>query len=161
MMSRHAQGSGGRIHVVMGQQRLRVTNTDRRLLDGWIRAGTTPQRVARRARIVLLAADGCSGRESARQLGVSTHTVSLWRRRYLSGGPPALLRDAPGRGRKGTVVDAAAARVRALLASPPPARRWTVRALAAAVGVSRASVHRVLKASAVGRSYRDKSPERV
>jgi transposase len=107
---------------------------------------------------VLLAADGCSGCEIARQLGVSTHTVSLWRRRYLSGGPPALLRDAPGRGRKRTVNGAAAARVRELLASPPPAHRWTVRALAAAVGVSRASVHRVLKADAVGRIYRDKSP---
>jgi transposase len=145
----------------MGQQRLRITDGDRRILSSWIRAGTTPQRVARRARIVLLAADGCSGREIARQLGVSTHTVSLWRRRYLSGGPPALLRDAPGRGRKGTVIDAAAARVRALLASPPPANRWTVRALAAAAGVSRASVHRVIKGNAVSRSYSDKSPNRV
>jgi predicted DNA binding protein len=32
-----------------------------------------------------------------------------------------------------------------LLATPPPARRWTVRALASAMGISRASVHRVLK----------------
>ena len=115
------------------------------MLVAWTRAGKTPQRVVRRARIVLLAADGISGREIARQLGVSTHTVSLWRRRYLSGGPSALLRDAPGRGRKSTVIDGAAARVRGLLASEPTARRWTVRALASAMGISRASVHRALK----------------
>jgi transposase len=130
----------------MGQKGLRVTDSDRRILSGWIRAGTTPQRVVRRARVVLLAADGCSAREIARRLGVSTHTVSLWRRRYHAGGPPALLRDAPGRGRKATVTATAVARVRALLATSPAAGRWTVRSIATAIGISRASAHRVLKA---------------
>lgn len=125
--------------------RLDVSDGDRRLLSNWVRAGTTPQRVARRARIVLLLGDGHSARAIARQLGVSTHTVSLWRRRYAAGGPESLLRDAPGRGRKATVTGYAHARVRALLATPPPDGRWTVRALAAAIGISRASVHRVLK----------------
>jgi transposase len=130
---------------VHGTRGLRATDSDRRLLSAWIRAGKTPQQVVRRARIVLLAADGCSGREIARRLDVSTHTVSLWRRRYERGGPAALLRDAPGRGRKVTVTETAGARVRTLLSTPPPARRWTVRALASAMGISRASVHRVLK----------------
>jgi transposase len=130
----------------MGRQRLRVTESDRQLLRTWIRAGTTPQRVARRARIVLLSAEGCSSREIAQRLGVSTHTVSLWCRRFQAGGSVALMRDAPGRGRKVTVTADADARVRVLLASPPPAARWTVRSLAAALGISRASVHRVLKA---------------
>jgi transposase len=129
----------------MGRQRCHVSENDRRLLSGWIRAGKTPQRVVRRARIVLLAADGCSARETARRLGVSTHTVSLWRRRYHAGGSAALLHDAPGRGRKATVVAAAATRMHGLLATPPPSGRWTVRAIASALGVSRASVHRVLK----------------
>ncbi|HEU4689469.1 MAG TPA: helix-turn-helix domain-containing protein [Vicinamibacterales bacterium] len=131
--------------VVMGRK-LHVSDHDRQLLISWIRAGTTPQRVVRRARIVLLAADGCSGREIARRLGVSSHTVSLWRRRFQSAGADALVRDAPGRGRKVTVTSHAHARVRALLATEPPAGRWTVRALASAIGISRASVHRVLKA---------------
>jgi hypothetical protein len=57
------------------------------------------------------------------------------------------MHDAPGRGRKVTVTADADARVRVLLATPPPAaRRWTVRSLATALGISRASVHRVLKA---------------
>ena len=112
-------------------------------------AGTMPQRVARRARIVLLVSEGCSTREVARRLGVSTHTVSLWRRRFQAGGSAALLSDAPGRGRKATVTTQAHARVRALLSTPPTAGRWTVRALAAAVGISRASVHRALVASGI------------
>jgi transposase len=129
----------------MDQERVRVTDHDRRVLGRWIRAGTTPQRVAWRARIVLLAADGCSMREIARRLGVSAHTVSLWRRRFQAGGPEALVRDAPGRGRKPTVTRDVRARMHALLATSPPSGRWTVRALAAAIGASRASVHRVLK----------------
>jgi transposase len=127
-------------------ERLRVDAGDRRTLSGWVRAGTTPQRVSRRAQIVLMTADGLSVREIGRRLGVSPHTVSLWRRRYSAGGPAALRHDAPGRGRKASVVGPAAPRVRALLATPPPTGGWTVRRLAAAVGVSHASVHRVLKA---------------
>src|SRR5262245_20305099 len=84
---------------------------------------------ARRARIVLLAVEGCPAREIARRLGVSSNIVSLWRRRFQSGGPAALMRDAPGRGRKVTVTAGANARLRALLATNPPAGRWTVRAL--------------------------------
>jgi transposase len=129
----------------MGRSLLDVGNDDRRVLSKWVGAGTTPQRLARRARIVLLSADGHSAREIARRLGVSTHTVGLWRRRFLQGGAAALERDAPGRGRKATVTTNAGARVRSLLASPPPNGRWTVRALAPATGMSRASVHRVLK----------------
>jgi transposase len=124
----------------------RITDADRRLLTAWTRAGTTPQRLARRARIVLLVADGHSARAIARRLSVSTHSVSLWRRRFAGGGAAALVRDAPGRGRKATVIADAEARVRLLLATPPPEKRWTVRALAAATGISRASIHRVLKA---------------
>jgi transposase len=114
-------------------------------LTAWIRAGTTPQRVALRARIVLQAAEAGSALAISQRLGISPHTVSLWQRRFQSDGPDALLRDAPGRGRKPTVTINAGARVRMLLATPPPARRWTVRALASAMGISRASVHRVLK----------------
>jgi len=130
----------------MTRDRLHVSESDRHLLISWIRAGTTPQRVAQRARIVLLAGEGCSSREIARRLGVSAHTVRLWRRRFGTGGPPALQRDAPGRGRKVSLTADVHARMRALLETPPPSRRWTVRALATAIGISRASVHRMLKA---------------
>jgi transposase len=129
----------------MRRQRLRITEIERERLSAWVRAGTTPQRVAVRARIVLCATEGCSARGIAQRLGVSAHTVLLWQQRFRSGGPDALMRDAPGRGRKPTVTINAHAQVRTLLATPPPVRRWTVRALASAMGISRASMHRVLK----------------
>jgi transposase len=120
-------------------------------LTAWIRAGTTPQRVARRARVVLLLAEGRSIRDVAARLGASTRSVALWKRRFEGGGPGALLRDAPGRGRKASTTAHARGRLLALLAAPPPGRRWTIRALAAAAGMSAASVHRVLKADKLRR----------
>ena len=73
---------------------------DRALLEQWIRARTTPQRVVLRSRVVLLLAGGLSAREAGRRLGVSRHTVDLWRKRYLEEGCDTLTRDRPGRGRK-------------------------------------------------------------
>jgi transposase len=119
----------------------------RQLLEAWVRAGTTPQRVVRRARIVLLAAEGMSARAIARRLGVSPHTVARWWRQYQKHGPATLLQDAPGRGRKATVGGLARTRIRALLEmAPAGGGRWTIRRLAEAAGVSRASAHRMLRA---------------
>jgi DNA-directed RNA polymerase specialized sigma24 family protein len=73
---------------------------DRATLVRWIRARTTPQRVVLRSCVVMLLADGLSAREVARRLGVSRHTVDLWRRRYIQEGCDSLLHDRPGRGRK-------------------------------------------------------------
>ena len=74
--------------------------TDRALLERWVRAGTTSQRVAKRSRIVLLALDGVD--DIAAREGVSPRTVKLWISRFQVGGARALLRDAPGRGRRPT-----------------------------------------------------------
>ena len=78
-----------------------VASTDRERLERWVRAGTTSQRVARRSRIVLLSLDGAD--DIAARVGVSAQTVKLWIARFEAGGPEALLRDAPGRGRRATL----------------------------------------------------------
>jgi transposase len=130
----------------MSGHRLHLTDAQKRLLRAWVRAGKTPQRVTRRARIVLLAAEGRSIRAVASAVGVSRGTVILWHRRFREHGPEALWRDAPGRGRKPSIPPDTVARIRALIAAPPPnVRRWSVRSLADASGVSRASVHRILR----------------
>ena len=79
----------------------RAVPGDRARLERWVRAGTTSQRVARRSRIVLLALDGVE--DVAARVGVSPRTVKLWVTRFQLGGAEALLRDAPGRGRRSTV----------------------------------------------------------
>ena len=77
-----------------------VNERDRRTLERWIRAPTTPQRTALRSRLILLLDHGLSARAVARELGVSRHTVDLWRERYLKEGCLTLTRDRPGRGRR-------------------------------------------------------------
>jgi transposase len=72
----------------------------RAVLERWVRASTTPQRLALRSLIVLMLADGLSAREVARRLRVSRHTVDLWRDRFGAEGCGALAHDRPGRGRK-------------------------------------------------------------
>jgi transposase len=136
------------ISYTMNRQSLDVSDSDRRLLMSWARAGTTPQRVVTRANIVLLAAQGEAVRAIAELLGVNPRTVVLWRRRYATEGPGTLWRDAPGRGRKRTIASDAAPHLRSLLKSAPPnGGRWSVRRLAQITGLSRSSVHRLLAAS--------------
>jgi transposase len=61
---------------------LAITDQERAELQRRVRAHTTPQRAAKRARIVLLAADGVPNRQIARIVGMNQHTVAQWRRRF-------------------------------------------------------------------------------
>ena len=124
---------------------LPVSTEQRRTLEAWGRAPNTPQGVALRARIVLLAADGKANSAVARELGVSRPTVILWRKRFREGGPAALTVIAPGRGRR-VIYDADRVRdvVRATLQTTPPgATHWSTRSMAKAQGMSKATVQRL------------------
>ena len=124
---------------------LPLTEDHRRTLQAWVAAHSTPQKLVFRARIVLLAADGLANRRIAHTVGTSRPTVILWRQRFLTGGPTALTEDRPGRGRKPQIssdkikqiVDAT------LHTTPPAATHWSVRTMAAAQGVSPATVQRI------------------
>lgn len=80
--------------------RISLSVDDRAVLQRWVRAWTAPQRLVLRSRMILMLADGASGREVAQVLGVSRYTVDLWRARFREGGCTAIARDRPGRGRK-------------------------------------------------------------
>lgn len=58
---------------------LTVTVEERAELERRVRAQTTPHRERVRAEVVLLAADGVSGRQIARRVGLSPQSVSKWR----------------------------------------------------------------------------------
>ncbi len=122
-----------------------VSAEERRVLERWARALTTPQSIALRARIVLLAAAGESNSAIARQLSVSRPTVIMWRARFAAGGPTALTEVKPGRGRKTTI---SAAKVKAIVTAtiqttPPGETHWSCRSMAKAQGVSPATVQRI------------------
>jgi transposase len=101
--------------------------------------------VARRARIVLLAADGVANYEIADRVGVSRPTVNLWRGRYAEAGLAGLapIRP-PGRARS---VDRAAVITATL--TPPPQRlgvtHWSSRLLAGRLGIDHSTVAAVWK----------------
>jgi transposase len=69
-------------------------------LEALVRARSTPQSLAFRCRIVLLAArdDRSSNQEIAAQLGCDRHTVGQWRERFAEHGLEGL-QDAPRSGR--------------------------------------------------------------
>jgi len=67
-------------------------------LERRVRAGTCPQREARRAWIILLAADGMSSRRISTEVGMHESHVAMWRQRFLSDGLDGLAdTDRPGR----------------------------------------------------------------
>lgn len=69
-------------------------------LESLLRAGSTPQALAFRCRIVLCAAslDNPSNQDIAGKLGCNRHTVGRWRERFVAKGLEGL-QDAPRSGR--------------------------------------------------------------
>jgi transposase len=112
-----------------------------------VTSGKTPQKIARRARIILLAGGGTANHAIAAQLGVSRPTVLLWRGRFQRSGVPGLMKDARRPGRKKAVAPEAIQRVveATLRTTPPAATHWTVRTMARAHGLSRMTVQRIWK----------------
>lgn len=127
---------------------LPITSEQRRTLETWIRAHNTPQSIAQRSRIILLAADGLSNVKIAQELKISRPTVILWRERFSAGGPEALTTILPGRGRP---VTYSAEKVQSIVEAttqtkPPDATHWSTRSMAKSQGVSKATVQRIWNA---------------
>jgi len=55
-----------------------------RRLTSWVRAGTTPQRLVRRTRVVLGSASGLGSRALARREQMSRTTVRRWLARFVA-----------------------------------------------------------------------------
>ena len=130
------------------QHPITLTCENRALLEGWVRASTSPQRLVRRARIILLAAEGHANSAIAQTLRLSRPTVILWRERFTEKGAEGLRQDAPRSGRRSGRLSAAQVQavVEATLhTTPPDATHWSRRSMAAAQGISASSVGRIWK----------------
>ena len=71
-----------------------LDDEQRKRLQLLARSGKAPQKVALRARIPLLAADGTPSSRIAEQLGCSRPTVLLWQVRFRSQGVRGIMKDA-------------------------------------------------------------------
>ena len=132
-----------------------VTPPQRAALGCLIRRATSPQALARRARIVLAAASGERNEAIARRLGCTPNLVRTWRARWaaaeerlaaaeaaaaprdLLAAVEAILADRPRPGAPPTFTAEQVVRIVALACEPPPAAdcptsHWTPRDLARA-----------------------------
>jgi len=125
---------------------LAVSESEAEALRAMTRAGTTEQRAAMRARVILRAAEGAAHVEIADELGVSVPTVLLWRRRFKEHGLVGLA-DARHPGRPRTYGREVRERVLATTLTPPDdaTTHWSRQRLARRVGVSPSTVGRIWK----------------
>ena len=115
---------------------------DEALFGSWTRSSTVSSGRAKRARILLLAAEGVSNTEIAECVGVARQTVLSWRARYVRAGLDGLA-DAPRSGRPRRLDHS---KIVAATLKPPPKKsgvtHWSSRLLAARLGVSNTTVAR-------------------
>jgi transposase len=114
---------------------VRLSRKDRKVLEARCRSPVTLQRDLKRARIVLLAADGRSTRSIAKDVGIQPRIVSLWRHRFADQGLKGLT-DKPRPGKEPVYTRATDKRILGLLDKPPPEGfgRWTGPLLAKILG---------------------------
>src|ERR1039458_2500931 len=125
---------------------LTLREGDRDRLAELARLPSVPSGLAKRARMVLLAADGMPNAAIARAVGVSRPTVIGWRDRYVRGGIGGL-GDEPRSGRPPEISEADVVVATLVNDGRPPERlgitHWSARFLAAELGISFASVARI------------------
>lgn len=120
-------------------------------LDRLAKSGVVSVRLARRARIVLMAMRGMDDIAIAQALGVGRAQVARWRKRFAEGGVAAIAADLPRSGRKPKVD---ADRILELTRQPAPdGSRVTSRTIAEACGVSDSTVVRVWDRSGLSRRH--------
>ena len=124
-----------KIEMLPEAREVHLSRKDREVLEACCRSPVTLQRDLKRARIVLLAADGRSTRSIAKEFGVQPRIVSLWRHRYADHGLEGL-QDKPRPGQQPIYTKATDKRILKLLDKPPPDgfARWTGPLLAEALG---------------------------
>ena len=133
--------------VMNRAERIVLSPWEQTTIERWARSKSLPLRLVMRAQIIQMAAQGVCSHEIAQAVGVSRPTVQLWRDRFLALRLAGLEKDAPRPGRVPRISQQkVAAIVEATLhATPPHATHWSTRTMAAAQGVSEATVRRIWK----------------
>jgi hypothetical protein len=126
--------------------KIEISNEDRATLLKWKRSPTTPQKLVRRADIILAAAEGLASKAiSERGLG-SQQTICLWRGRYAEYGIEGL-KDEPKTGCPRKIERDKIAEIIATTLTPPQGMtHWSARRLAKQMGVGHSTVHRIWQA---------------
>ena len=124
-----------------------LSGAERRELEGLARRRKTAQGLARRARIVLAAADGLENKAIVERVGADANTVGKWRRRFAERGLDGLY-DEPRPGAPRKIGDEQIAEViaRTLEETPADGTHWSLRSMARASGYAPSTIHRIWQA---------------
>jgi transposase len=125
--------------------RIELKRGDRIALERIVSDGNTPQKIAKRAKIVLLTAAQRGVMAIMREVGVSKTTVWRWQDYFLEAGVAGLVK---GRSKPpGTPPLSPETRLKVIETTlkqrPTNATHWSTRTMAAAVGISHTSVQRI------------------
>ncbi|MFQ5814856.1 MAG: helix-turn-helix domain-containing protein [Anaerolineae bacterium] len=128
---------------------------ERQGLETLVHRHSTPQQVARRGRIILLAAAGLNNCQIARQVDLDVNTVRLWRQRWIGLQAASLddlniadrLSDAPRPGAPARITPEQLCQMVSLACEAPsqtgrPISQWTSREIAEEI-VNRGIVERI------------------
>jgi len=133
-----------------------ISRRQRKRLEALVCRTSAPQALAKRARIILLRAEGLGPSDVARRLGCDVSTVNKWTVRWRARPVLEALLDAPRSGRPPTITLEARCEIvkiacsRAKDSKAPLQEIWTLNAIAAelrqrsGMTVSRSSIQRVL-----------------
>ncbi len=127
-----------------------LTSETRDQLQSIERSPSMPQALARRARIVLMAAEGMSNSEIAQKLKLSRPTVGLWRERFLAQGLMGLYNELqPGAPRSIKDEQIQSLMHRTLQSKPEDGTHWSCRSMASVTNLSKSTVQRLWSAFGV------------
>jgi transposase len=126
---------------------IELTEEEGTKLTEFARRAKTANALARRARIILAAADGMGNTEIALRYGFGESTAVKWRTRFLKQRMDGLL-DEPRVGAPRTVADAQVEEVvtKTLEETPRGETHWSRRSMARAVGLSPDTIGRIWRA---------------
>src|SRR3984957_19809243 len=126
---------------------LQIDAATRQTLEKFVHSSSTPQSLAMRSRIVLAAGGGSNNQQIAAALRIPAITVGKWRRSFAIDGLEGL-RDSPRSGRPPRHDSETRHKVQTRVCQQPEDQgRWTVRSLAAAVGLPARAVHAMVVAA--------------
>jgi transposase len=130
--------------------RVELTEEQESTLKMWANSGKTEQRLALRAKVILLVAQGIGVKEIQERTGLHWQSCLKWRKRFLDAGIDGLY-DKAGRGRPQEIAPEERTGIIALACTTPAdgSTRWSVRKLAKATGYGKSTVQQVLAAGAI------------
>ena len=124
---------------------LKVTESEREELTRWANSRTLAAGDVFRAKLILSLADGLTYQQIVESLGTTKPTIARWKARFAKCGLEGLEPQHKG-SRARAATPAVQARVTRRVQQRPPdgSTQWSCRKLAADLGLSRATVHRIL-----------------